>query len=220
MPSWTNTVRVLADEPGDSHRPPVGGETGDVHTDGFRGGLTGKLLVASPHMLGPTFERTVILVLDHQDDGGSLGVVLNRPTAAAVESILPRWQQQATPPGTVFDGGPVGRDSALAVALVPGDSPEPPGVRRISGALGLVDLDGDPQSLVGHVSALRVFVGYAGWGAGQLRGELEDNSWFVVEAEAWDAFSSRPAALWVDVLARQPGDLALVARYPSDPELN
>lgn len=182
--------------------------------------LTGRLLVASPTLVEPTFARTVILLLDHNDDSGSLGIVINRPMSVNVDSILAQWQPLATSPGHIYEGGPVGKDSALGIALVPGDTPEPSGVRRVSGAVGLVDLDSDPGELVGHVAGLRIFVGYAGWGAGQLRDELLQESWFVVESQASDGFSRSPEDLWVDVLKRQPGDLSLVASYPSDPALN
>lgn len=187
---------------------------------GSTGDLTGRLLVASPTLIAPVFERSVILLLDHNDETGSLGVVLNRPMAVGVESILPQWRALATEPGRVYEGGPVGTDSALGIALVPGDSGGPEGVRRLTGAVGLVDLDSEPDELVGHVAGLRVFVGYAGWAAGQLRDELSEGSWFVVDSQAGDGFTQHPDALWVDVLKRQRGDLSLVASYPEDPEWN
>jgi putative transcriptional regulator len=181
--------------------------------------LTGKLLVATPSLRDPTFHRTVVLLLDHGADGG-LGVVLNRPLEVDVEAVLPPWQPWTTEPGVLFQGGPVALDSALALAGVPGDGPEPAGVRRLKGSIGLVDLDSEPEDVVSGLSGLRVFAGYAGWGGGQLEREVAEGSWYVVESEARDAFVGHPERLWREVLRRQPGDLALVATFPEDPDLN
>jgi putative transcriptional regulator len=181
--------------------------------------LVGRLLVATPSLRSPTFDRTVILLLDH-GDGGALGVVLNRPMEVEVAAVLPDWQPHVTAPGVLFKGGPVALDSALGLVSVPGDELEPPGVRRISGSLGLVDLDADPQEVVPRVSGLRIFAGYAGWAGGQLEAEIGEGSWYVVDGEARDAFVDDPSTLWRDVLRRQRGDLAYVASFPPDPSLN
>ncbi|MFE5739795.1 YqgE/AlgH family protein [Streptomyces celluloflavus] len=81
--------------------------------------LTGRLLVATPALADPNFDRAVVLLLDH-DEEGSLGVVLNRPTPVGVGDILASWAPLADAPGVVFQGGPVSLDSALGVAVVPG----------------------------------------------------------------------------------------------------
>jgi putative transcriptional regulator len=181
--------------------------------------LVGRLLVATPSLRSPTFSRTVILLLDHGDDG-ALGVVLNRPLEVEVGAVLPAWQPHATAPGVLFQGGPVAPDSALGLVSVPGDEIEPPGVRRISGSLGLVDLDATPEDVVSRLSGLRIFAGYAGWAGGQLESEVEEGSWYVVDGEARDPFVAQPTGLWRDVLRRQRGDLAYVASFPPDPSLN
>ncbi len=181
--------------------------------------LTGQLLVATPSLRDPTFHRAVVLLLDHGPDG-ALGVVLNRPLEVDVSAVLPPWQPWTTAPGVLFQGGPVALDSALGLVGVPGDGPEPTGVRRINGSIGLVDLDTDPQEVVSGLSGLRVFAGYAGWGGGQLEREIEEGSWYVVDSEARDAFVDEPELLWRSVLRRQSGDLAFVATFPEDPDLN
>lgn len=181
--------------------------------------LTGQLLVATPSLRDPTFSRTVVLLLDHGDDGG-LGVVLNRPLEVAVSAVLPTWQPWTTAPGVLFQGGPVALDSALGLVGVPGDGREPPGVRRLNGSLGLVDLDTDPDAVVSTLSGLRVFAGYAGWSAEQLEREIAEGSWYVVDSEPRDAFTDEPETLWRSVLRRQGGELAYVASFPDDPDLN
>ncbi|WP_298805668.1 YqgE/AlgH family protein [uncultured Pseudokineococcus sp.] len=185
--------------------------------DGDR--YVGRLLVAAPSLSEQEFRRTVVLVLDH-DDAGALGVVVNRPLPVRVDAVLPPWQEHVTEPARLFRGGPVALDSALGLVVVPGDGPEPVGVRRIIGALGLVDLDAVPADVSRSASGLRIFAGYAGWSPGQLEGEVAEGSWLVLDAEPSDAVTPRPAGLWADVLRRQPGRLSLLASFPDDPTHN
>ncbi|MFZ5871722.1 MAG: YqgE/AlgH family protein [Actinomycetota bacterium] len=183
--------------------------------------LTGRLLVATPQLEHEQFRRTVVLLLDHSDDG-ALGVVVNRPTEIDVDAVLPAWQPFVTVPPRLFQGGPVALDSALGLVSVP-EHPagsEPLGVRRLVGSLGLVDLDTPPEVVAGEVTRLRIFAGYAGWAPGQLEGEIGEGSWYVVDAEPGDAFTDTPEELWARVLRRQGGDLALVASFPDDPTMN
>jgi putative transcriptional regulator len=182
-------------------------------------GLVGRLLVATPVLDDPNFRRTVVLLLDHNDEG-ALGIVVNRPLEVDVSAVLPLWQPYATAPGRLFQGGPVALDSALGVVAVPGDDAEPVGVKRIIGSVGLVDLDIPPQIIAGGVAGLRIFAGYAGWGSGQLESEISDGAWYVVDAEPRDPFTDSPDQLWRQVLRRQRGDLAFVSTFPDDPAMN
>ncbi|MCX4700362.1 YqgE/AlgH family protein [Streptomyces sp. NBC_01352] len=184
--------------------------------------LTGRLLVATPALADPNFDRAVVLLLDH-DEEGSLGVVLNRPTPVDVGDILEGWAELAGEPGVVFQGGPVSLDSALGVAVIPGGASvdgAPLGWRRVHGAIGLVDLEAPPELLASALGSLRIFAGYAGWGPGQLEDELVEGAWYVVESEPGDVSSPAPERLWREVLRRQRNELAMVATYPDDPSLN
>ena len=138
----------------------------------------GMLLVASPELIDPNFADTVVLLLDTGPEG-ALGVVLNRPSPVPVEEILPDWADLATTPEVLFQGGPVGTDGALAVGLLRPDAEPPPGFQALAegGRLGLIDLDAPVEGLAGALADLRIFAGYAGWGAGQLDAELEELSW-------------------------------------------
>jgi putative transcriptional regulator len=180
--------------------------------------LTGRLLVATPALADPNFDRSVVLLLDH-DEEGALGVVLNRPTPVDVTDVLVPWSKLVTAPTVVFQGGPVAMDSALAIASVPGGG-EPLGWRRVHGGLGLVDLDVPPELVAPDFGSLRIFAGYAGWGPGQLEGEIAEGAWYIVDSEPGDAFSPDPDRLWRAVLRRQRGELAMVATYPEDPTMN
>jgi putative transcriptional regulator len=180
--------------------------------------LAGQLLVATPQLRGSTFDRAVILLLSHADDG-ALGVMLNRPSDVPVGRLLPKWEDLAADPPVVFQGGPVGTDSALALVLIDGPG-EPLGVRRVGGEVGILDLDTPPEVVEPAVSGLRVFAGYAGWAPDQLDDEVSEGSWYVVDAEPRDAFRPDSVGLWRTVLKRQSGDLALMASFPEDPTMN
>ncbi len=181
--------------------------------------LAGRLLLATPEISDGIFHRSVVLVL-HHDDSGAQGVVLNRPLDASVEAVLPGWQDLLTAPGNLFQGGPVQLDSAIGLVTVPGPSAPPVGVRRLFGTVCVIDLDTPPELVGSGLAGMRVFAGYAGWSGGQLEGEIATGSWYVVAAESRDAFTDDPERLWAGVLRRQPDELAWMATYPADPELN
>jgi putative transcriptional regulator len=174
--------------------------------------VAGRLLVASPILVDPNFARTVVLVLQH-DSEGALGVVLNRPTEEEVEAHLPEWAPRLEEPPVVFLGGPV--EPAIAIGVVRSQSPPEP---TALGGVGMVDLGADPASA--PAGPVRIFSGYAGWGAGQLEIELAEEAWIVVDALPTDVFTDRPEGLWSVVLRRQRGELAMLAAYPADPSLN
>lgn len=180
---------------------------------------TGKLLVATPQIEEGVFRRSVVLVLHHGDDGAQ-GLVLNRPIEAEIGAVLPGWEEHASVPATMFQGGPVQLDSALGLVSVPGDAPEPTGVRRLFGAVALVDLDTPPPLVVPDLAGLRIFAGYAGWSADQLEEEIRTGSWFVVDGESGDVFTDEPHGLWHRVLRRQSEPLRWVAWFPPDPAMN
>lgn len=180
--------------------------------------LTGSLLVATPILDEPPFRRAVILLLDHDQDG-ALGVVVNRAADLEVERVLADWSGTVSEPGVLFMGGPVGTDSALAVAEVI-DSTDPPGWRECFGRIGLVDLDVPPALLVGAIQRMRIFAGYAGWGSGQLEAEIAEGAWYVVPSLPDDVFSLEPEGLWRRVLRRQRDQMAYLATYPDDPTQN
>ncbi len=181
--------------------------------------LTGRLLVATPQLRDPNFERTVVLLVAHEE-GGALGVVLNRATEVAVAEVLANWGPLASEPAVVFEGGPVQPEAAICLARTRVGVSRIAGFNRVSGAVGTVDLSADPTRIADSVVGVRVFAGYAGWAPGQLEGEISGGSWFVFDALPGDAFVTRPDDLWPMVLRRQGGLTAAVAIYPADPTLN
>ena len=171
--------------------------------------LRGQLLVAAPILHDPNFHRTVVLVAEHGEEG-AMGLVLNRPTDTPVADALPELVPLAGE-DPVYVGGPVALESVLAIAELddPDDASE-----LLFGTVGFVQ-EPDVPVLRG-----RVYVGYAGWSAGQLEEELEEESWLVLPAEPDDLFSDDADGLWSAVLRRQGGSYALLALMPPDPSLN
>lgn len=179
---------------------------------------TGRLLVATPALEDPNFHRSVVLVLDH-DDEGALGVVLNRASSLQVGEALGDWTTLAADPPVLFGGGPVEPQAIVALGRTwrpdPGD-----GGTTILERIRLVDLEIDPLAAAEDLERVRVFAGYAGWGPGQLEDEIDQGAWFTLDADPGDVFTADPDGLWHAVLRRQPDDLALLATFPLDPTLN
>jgi putative transcriptional regulator len=180
----------------------------------------GRLLVATPPLDDPNFDRTVIFVLEHHDEG-ALGVVINRPTEEELGEPLDRWEDLQASPAQVFAGGPVETDALIALAL--SNSPLEEASEDLSPVVGRVasaDLTADPAFVAARVSAVRVFRGYAGWGPGQLEGEIMAGAWLVFDAEPDDVFATQPTQLWRTVLRRQGGRLGWLANAPDDLSAN
>jgi putative transcriptional regulator len=174
----------------------------------------GQLLIAGPALLDPNFWRTVVLVVEHNEEG-ALGLVLNRPSETTVADAVPQLDDLVDPAEELFIGGPVQPSSVIVLAQFedPDDAAlisfEDVGVLRAS-------LD---ETIAG-VRNGRAFVGHAGWGPGQLDSELERGDWILEPARLGDAFTADPQALWAEVLTRKGGSYALIARMPPDPSMN
>jgi putative transcriptional regulator len=177
-------------------------------SDAVSESLTGKLLIASPSM-PDYFHRTVILVVEHAEEG-AFGLVLNRPSETTVGEASPELAELIGEEHLLFVGGPVQPNAVTAI----GEHPDPvQATKLIVGGVGMVDLDDPPE-----LSRFRVFAGYAGWSAGQLDGELEQGAWIVEDVHPDDPFADDD--LWSSVLRRKGGEYALLARMPPDPSVN
>lgn len=193
----------------------------------------GRLLVATPPLGDPHFDRTVVYMLEHSSVG-AVGLVLNRtgstggsggdstlrdnPMALddvdATLAVLEAWQPLLAPPRRMFMGGPVGDDSLIAVAAGVGRSPDTWGA--LTASIGTVDLTVAPDEAAEQIDRVRIFRGYAGWGPGQLDAELDEGAWMVFDAVDDDVFTDRPDQLWREVVRRQGGRLAWIADAPDD----
>ena len=180
-------------------------------------GHRGRLLVATPLIGDPSFERTVVLLLDHGDEG-AFGMVLNRPSEVPVDEVAPEWAGHVSAPGVLFIGGPVRSEQVLGLARAHDRHAEH--FESIVGDLGTVDLHQEPDDGPSNWEGLRLFAGSAGWAPGQLEDELAEGAWWAVDAVPDDVLTSRPDDLWARVLRRQPGEVAWFANCPRDPSAN
>jgi putative transcriptional regulator len=176
--------------------------------------LQGQLLVSAPSLHDPNFRKTVVLVAHHDEDG-AMGLVLSRPSEVAAVDAVPALDGLPGAADPVFVGGPVQPGAFMVIAEFDdiGSAAAP-----IFDRVGFMPADAEPVELA--ISRLRLFAGYAGWGAGQLEAELEEPAWIVVAAEADDPFAEDPDVLWRTVLQRKGGPFELMVDMPFDPGLN
>ncbi len=177
----------------------------------------GVLLVAEPALLDPNFRRSVILLCDH-GAAGSFGLILNRPTELRLPDVLDEPVGLEHP---LWFGGPVQTDTLHylhayadelehAVAVLDGVGWGGP-FEEIAAQVRAGALDGN---------GFRFFVGYAGWGEGQLADEVGEGSWVVLPASAAQVLGGDPSVLWRETMRALGGEYALLSNYPDDPQMN
>ena len=178
---------------------------------------TGVLLIADPFLKDPNFLRTVV-VLCEQNDDGSVGFVLNRLFEHTLNELLPEAEDLPLP---VYYGGPVQPSSIHFIhqypGLIPGGQQITPGVYWG----GDFDLT---LSLLRKKEIspdkIRIFIGYSGWGAGQLQDEIDEKSWLTVEATQALLFQTDITSIWKGALKELGGEYEMMIHYPIDPQLN
>jgi putative transcriptional regulator len=178
--------------------------------------LRGQLLIASATLLDPNFRQTVVLVAEHGEEG-AMGVVLNRPSPSVVAEAVPHLEDLVPEGERVYVGGPVEPDAVVVLAEF--EEPDE-AASLVFGDVGFVGADADGALLEAATRRSRVFAGYAGWAAGQLEAELEEEAWILEPARADDVFAADAEGLWQTVLRRKGGTFRVLAMMPSDPSLN
>lgn len=180
--------------------------------------LGGNLLVASPRLPDSNFSKTVVLILQH-DENGALGVVLNRPSDTTVRDV---WEQIADTPCAaeqpLYLGGP------LIGPVIAVHTDEELSQQQVAGGLYFSMQRESLEDLVARSdSSLKMFSGYSGWGEGQLEKELESGAWLVVPATSAYVFAT-DQNLWktvVDNISHEAIFSVLgIKHFPSDPTLN
>lgn len=180
----------------------------------------GRLLVSNPRMLDPNFMHTVVFLCDH-DPLGSYGLVLNRPSEKRVNDLGSKVQLLADRDDPLWIGGPVASDTLQVVHRleepIEGSMPILPGLY----------LGGEPDALDAALcrvedpkSRIRFVLGYSGWSAGQLQGEMAEGAWVVCETKPKFVFDHEPRTLWRRVLRDRGGPFAGMADLPPDPSWN
>ncbi len=177
--------------------------------------LRGNLLIAGPTLFDPNFRRAVVLVGEHTDEG-ALGVVLNRPSPATVQEIVPPLAPLAGPEELLFFGGPVQPEAVIVLAeFDEPDRAEMLVLDRIGFLIGEVDPD-----QTGPIARARIFAGYTGWGPGQLEAEVDESSWLIGPAVPDDVFGPADADLWRVAVRRKGRGFATLSLMPADPTMN
>ena len=177
----------------------------------------GKLLVAEPFLGDPSFDRTVIVIAEHNDEG-TVGFVLNRPMGLTMNQVLKGFPKFNVP---VFNGGPVQKENLYFVHSR-GD--------LLPTSINLTDdlfWGGDIEKVKMFISTglmdeneIRFFLGYSGWGKHQLESEIEEQSWIVINQKAIDLFKHTDSNPWREILSNLGGDYRLWANAPADPHFN
>ncbi|CAN5696703.1 YqgE/AlgH family protein [soil metagenome] len=174
--------------------------------------LKGRLLISGAGLFDPNFRHTVVLVAEH-DEGGSFGVVLNRPLGISVAEAASELAGMVAPGEQLFTGGPV--DPARAMIVAEFEHPELV-TQPVVGSIGLLATGETPPGLV----RARVFAGHSGWGPSQLEAELNAEAWIVEEARPEDVFCPEPTRLWSSVLRRKGDAYTMLSTMPFDPTMN
>jgi putative transcriptional regulator len=174
--------------------------------------LAGSLLVAHPSMLDPNFRRTVLFISEHDPNEGALGVIINRPLDRQVADLV----TDTPPPGLagvpVFLGGPVGKNQLMFAAF---EWKKGHGF-KLSHNVVL----GHGSTAAGEKNLICAFVGYAGWGAGQLESEVKQKAWLLQKANPSLLKFDRLPNLWFDIMASLGPWYKMLAAAPDDPSLN
>lgn len=179
--------------------------------------LEGHLLLASPGLVDPNFVHTVVLMIEHGENG-ALGVVLNRPTSKTISEL---WHQvgeeSCESPQPVHLGGPV--SGPIMAVHTQQDLAEMEIVSGLFFAAKKQNLD----QLVRQEGQFKLFIGHAGWGPGQLENEIEQGGWRIVPARVQDVFDPGDD-LWERLLRRANGavlpEMLHIKHVPPDPSMN
>jgi putative transcriptional regulator len=163
----------------------------------------GRLLVASPVLMDPNFYRSVVLLCRYDPDVGTMGLVLNRPTQIQVGKVLPQVASGREEP--LWVGGPVDARSLCTVHVR--TDLRHAGEQILEGVHLATDSDLIRRILATTApdeegEVFRLFVGYAGWGEGQLEDEIAAGAWRIVPAVAGTIFNGSPLTLWQEMSLR------------------
>jgi putative transcriptional regulator len=176
--------------------------------------FAGSLLVAHPNMLDPNFRRTVLFVSEHDPDEGALGVIINRPLDKPVAELVSDMPPKDFAHVPVFLGGPVGKNQLMFAAF---EWQKGEGLRLNHNiALNESSDAGGRKNLI----TVCAFVGYAGWGAGQLETEVKQKAWLIQKANPSLLKLDRLPSLWFDIMRTLGPWYKMLAAAPDDPSLN
>ncbi len=184
--------------------------------------LRGHFLIAAKHLRDSNFYKSIVLMLEHNDEG-AMGLIVNRPTEVSVSQALAKHFELPPSEHFLFNGGPVEENALLILhnstdfdqehdAIVPGVfvGTSPDIFDRVTESMSEPDTD----------FRFRIYSGYSGWGAGQLEFEMSRGDWFTLPATMDFVFRSDPYEIWEDVLAAFQARHRLLPDEPASPEWN
>ena len=177
----------------------------------------GILLIADPFLKDPNFMRTVVFLCEHQEEG-SFGFVLNRNYDYTLDELVNGLDDLKLP---VFYGGPVQMDTIHFLHQYPEQIPG--GYEIAEGVYWGGDFDMAIQMIrKGEINLqkIRFYIGYSGWGNGQLNDELKEKSWLTVKATRKIIFHKETEEIWKESLKLLGGDYEMMINFPIDPQLN
>ncbi len=177
----------------------------------------GKILIAEPFLGDHYFKRSIVLLIEHNDEG-SFGLVLTKPLHVRLNDMLNGFPEI---PAEVYLGGPVNTDNLFYIHTV-GDELEGSS-KIIDGLYWGGNLDQVKELiLLNRLNPhnIRFFAGYSGWSERQLEGELKRDSWLVSDMQSPEIMHAPPAGLWNNALQRLGGRYANWTRFPVDPSQN
>lgn len=177
----------------------------------------GILLIADPFLKDPNFLRTVVLLCDHRDEG-SFGFVLNKKIDNTLDELLVDFEGYKLP---VYYGGPVQTDTIHFVHQYPDlidDAYKVGDDIYWGGNFETVKALIKSNSI--NTAKIKFFLGYSGWGNGQLNNEMDEKSWLTVTATQKLVFSTAPDSVWKGSLQQLGGEYEQLINYPVDPQLN
>src|SRR5438132_9819000 len=178
------------------------------------GSLAGSLLVAHPNMLDPNFRRTVLFVSEHDPNEGALGVIINRPLDRQVADLVTDTPPAGLAKVPVFLGGPVGKNQLMFAAF---EWKKGDGVKLSHNvALEQAGTAAGEKNLV----TICAFVGYAGWGAGQLESEVKQKAWLLQKANTSLMNLGRMPNIWLGNLLRLVTCTKMIAEVTTDTTLD
>jgi putative transcriptional regulator len=173
----------------------------------------GKFLVASRDLGDPNFAQTVILLIHYSNEQGSVGLVINRATDVPVSRVFQDLKEAKGRKDPVYVGGPVELNTVLALVKTSG---RPANAERVFGNVYLISSKDALKAALASSSdagAFHAYVGYAGWGAGQLEHEVELGAWHIMPADAALVFHADPDSVWPRLIRRTETQVALRLTY-------
>lgn len=173
----------------------------------------GKMLVASRDLGDPNFAKTVILLVRYDEEKGSVGLVINKRTDVPISKVFEDLKEASNRRDPVYVGGPVELNTVMALLKT---AKKPDGATRVFADVYLIadkDLLTHTLASSAEASVFHTYVGYAGWGPGQLEHEVELGAWHIMAGDAAMVFHADPESVWPRLVQRSETQIAGISGW-------